>query len=107
MSDQEPPVPEPLPAIPLGKLWVALLAPSLLTLLLTLAFGSSRYLESLIMATPLASLIIIIYFLRSFLNALRVRYRGRSVTLLGWGYFIGQVFLCLAAWIGTCAIFVF
>lgn len=98
------PVPQEPPQIPRGKLWASLLVPPLFSVLLTaILAGATRhnYGEGGLAVLPLG-LIAIITCLFPFLACLRVRYRGTSVTLLGWGYFLGQIILCLSLWFGTC-----
>ena len=98
------PTPQEPPQIPRGKLWTCLLAPPLLSGLLTAILAAAtrhEYGQGAVVVLPvgLAAIIICLF---PFLACLRVRYQGRSVTLLGWGYFLGQIIVCLSIWFGTC-----
>ena len=106
MNDEEPQVPQPLPEIPRGRLWASLLVPPLLTVASTAVLVQKTvndYGIGGLGVLPLG-LIAVIVCLFPFLRALRVRYQGRSVTLLGWGFFIGQIVICLTVWYGTCLV---
>ncbi len=113
MNEEHLPTPQEPPQVPRGKLWTALLVPPLLTGGLNLAIaalGSVGALGSsgadnaigLSMCLLPVGLLVIIICLIPFLACLRVRYRGSSVVLSGFGYFIGQVVICFAIWFGTC-----
>lgn len=98
------PVPQAPPEIPRGKLWTSLLVPPLLSTFLTLILAAASKKDYGIAAMVVlpVGLIAIIACLFPFLACLRIRYRGRSVTLLGWGFFLGQIILCLSLWFGAC-----
>ena len=99
--DDEPPLPEEIPAIPRGELLTSLLFPPGLIALLTFVFISleagndSEWL--VLFVIPIVVLVSLVHFL----TAVQVRYRGRSFVLLGFGFFIGETVICLAAWFAT------
>ncbi|WP_035613088.1 hypothetical protein [Haloferula sp. BvORR071] len=105
--NEEPPIPQEPPQIPQRKLWTTLLAPPLLTgglnlIIAALREGLGDGGVTLSLCVPLVGLVAIFVGLVHFLACLRVRYRGNSVVLSGFGYFIGQVVICFAVWFGTC-----
>ena len=50
------------------------------------------------------TVIAIVMGLSMFLESISDRYRGRSVTFLGFGYFIGQSMICLVVGLGSCSL---
>ena len=102
---EEPPIPQEPPQIPRGKLWACLLVPPVLSGVFTATIAANlsknSYRIETLFVLPIG-LIAIIACLFPYLAAIRVRYRGRSVALLGWGFFLGQIIICLSVWFGTC-----
>jgi len=87
------PSPPPPPEIHRGLLWISLLIPPVIA-----GVGTPIFLLSNILIT----LIAIVFGLHMFVVSVSDRYRGRSLTLLGFGYFIGQSMICLVAGLGSC-----
>jgi len=52
----------------------------------------------------LITLLAIMVGLAMFVESVSPRYAGRSVTFLGFGYFIGQSMICLVVGLGACAL---
>jgi hypothetical protein len=98
----KPEIPMPIPGRPL---WAALAIPPLATvvanLLLGYAFGGDAV-SAILIAVPLGIVFLIIIFLLLFLDAVGRRYHGRSLTFLGFSYFLGQIIVCVAFWFGSC-----
>jgi hypothetical protein len=106
--DEIPAVPTPPPEIPRGKLWRALLAPSVVTVIGTLiasaaARSNRSYGEELLLMLPIG-LVLILLAAIPFSKALGVRYRGRSLVLTTIGFILGQIILCLGLWFGCCLV---
>ena len=103
----EPTPPEEPPVISQRRLWTALLGPTAATLLFSLpAMLGSGDIEGSILLSPLGALITIVICQVLFLRTMKVRYRGRSMALLGFGFFIGQLVICFAVWFGACVLVV-
>jgi hypothetical protein len=106
--DEEPQSPQEPPMIPRGKLWASLAIPPVICVIGTLAAGSAyagnSYGFEFLYVLPVGLLAILIG-LGFFIQAWRVRYRGRSLALTASGYFFGQIILCLTLWFGTCMLF--
>ncbi|MEO7098431.1 MAG: hypothetical protein ABI162_03650 [Luteolibacter sp.] len=107
--NQEPEIPEPVPTIPRGPLWVALAVPSAVTVIANLAIGflSGRENDLVILPLflPLVVLFVIIVESFHFDRVVRQRYRERSLLFLNIAYFLGQIIVCLTLWAGSCALF--
>jgi len=109
MDSYQPPskseTPEPLPR---GPLWWLLVLPPLLVLVINLIIGligsKKDYGLGFLVALPVG-LFILIACQAPFANLLRRRYRGSSLVLVSFGYFIGELVICLAVWFGSCLIF--
>jgi hypothetical protein len=103
--NEPPEVPTPPPDIPRGLLWTSLMAPPLMTSILTMVIGATykrtSYGEAFLLVLPVA-LLTILFCLASFVSAWKVRYRGRSLVLTSFGYLLGQIILCLGLWFGGC-----
>lgn len=106
--DETPAAPTPPPEIPRGRLWRALLVPSIVTVIGTLvasaaARSNGSYGEELLLMLPVG-LVVILLAAVPFAKALGVRYRGRSLVLTTIGFILGQIILCLALWFGCCLV---
>lgn len=103
--NEAPEVPTPPPEIPKGQLWTSLVAPPVMTLILTMVIGATYkrtgYGEEFLLVLPVG-LLTILFCLATFVSAWKVRYRGRSLVLTSIGYFLGQIILCLGLWFGGC-----
>ncbi len=97
MNDCEDPplIPELPPEISRGKLWVTLLIPPLVAGFGTPLFG----VNNIVIAT-----VTIVIFMIAFMGVVHVRYRGHSLTFLGFAYLIGQSMICLVVGWGACLI---
>lgn len=108
-APEEPEVPTPPPEVPKNKLWATLLIPPVLTVIGTFVAGatynSNNYGMEFLAVLPVG-LLTILCCLITFINAWKVRYRGRSLVLTSIGYVLGQIILCLGLWFGTCLLFV-
>jgi hypothetical protein len=106
--EEAPEVPAPLPEIPRGKLWTALLLPPGIMCIGSLiardvASRSVSYGEEFLVMLPVG-LVTILVTAVLFVRAWGVRYSGRSLVLTTLGYILGQIILCLAVWFGCCLI---
>lgn len=101
--NEEPEIPEPIPKIPRGWIWLTLAAPPAVTFIFSIVTvrspGNTPLLVPLIIMFP------IIAQLPYFKDAVGQRYRGVSLTFLTWAYFLGETIVCLAIWIGFRVIF--
>ena len=107
--DEAPEIPQPVPAIPRGPLWWSLTIPPMLTLFGSFLIGKFMRSESLgdsFLLVPLIVFFAIIIGLACFNGAVAKRYRGVSTVFLGWAYFLGQIIVCLALWLGSCLLYV-
>lgn len=107
--NEAPEVPAPLPEVPKNKLWAWLLTPPVVTVIGTFVAGgtynSNSYGIEFLVVLPVG-LLAICCCLVAFINAWKVRYRGRSLILTSIGYFLGQIILCLGLWFGACMLIV-
>lgn len=87
--------PPPPPEIHRGLLWISLLIPPVIA-----GVGTPIFL----IYNIFIALIAIVLGLHMFVISLSDRYRGRSLTLLGFGYFIGQSIICSIVGLGSCAL---
>lgn len=46
--------------------------------------------------------ITIVIFMIAFMGVVQVRYRGPSLTFLGFAYFLSQIMICLVVGLGAC-----
>lgn len=106
--DEVPEVPEPVPKIATGPLWCALAIPPAVTLVANIAIGvASKNVDVAgysLLIPPLMFFVISALCFR-FHAIVKPRYRGRSLVFLTCSYFLGQIIVCLALWIGSCALF--
>jgi len=85
--------PESPPKINLAQLWVSLLMPPLVA-----GIGTPFFLIGNIGVTAL----VFVIGMAVFLDCMSERFRGRSLTLLGFGYLVGQLVICTAVGAGAC-----
>lgn len=90
--------PVPPPEIPQKALWALLLIPPGVTFVLSLLTGDGN----LMLAVPLLGIMTILFWQGKFVAVMRRRYRGRSMTLMGFFFLIGQMIICFCLWFGTC-----
>ena len=105
--NEVPEVPQPVAMIPQGPLWGTLAIPPVLTLLPNITIGlSSRNGGDggLSLLIPVVMFFVILGLTFRFHAIIRPRYRGRSLVFLVTAYFLGQIIVCLALWIGSCAL---
>ena len=105
--NEEPEVPQPVPTIAKGPLWCALAIPPGVTLVANVAIGlSSKIVDAggLSLLIPPLMFFVILGLSFRFHAIVKPRYRGRSLGFLTTAYFLGQIIVCLALWIGTCAL---
>ena len=104
--EEAPEVPSPPPEIPRGKLWTSLLLPLGITfigsVIAAMVAEPSTYGRAEFLVVLPVGLVAILVCLAVFISAWRVRYRGTSLVLTGFGFLLGQVILCLALWFGCC-----
>ncbi len=102
-------IPPPVPTIPRGPLWLTLAIPPGLTLFANMAIGllagAGNGNGGLSLSVPPIMFFVIIGLAVRFHGVVRTRYQGRSLTFLSWAYFLGQIIVCLALWIGSCMLF--
>lgn len=106
--EEEPEVPQPVPAIPRGPLWVTLGIPPATTLIINMAIGllsRNGGDAGLSLLVPVVMFFVILVLMFRFHALVRPRYRGNSLVFLNCAYFLGQIIVCLALWIGSCALF--
>ena len=106
--NEVPEVPQPVAVIPQGPLWATLAIPPVLTLLPNIAIGlsiKSGGNGGLTLVIPLVMFFVILGLTFRFHSIIWPRYRGRSLVFLVSSYFLGQMIVCLALWIGSCALF--
>lgn len=106
--NEVPEVPQPVTMIPQGPLWATLAIPSVLTLLPNIAIGLGSKNGGdggLSLLIPVVMFFVILGLTIRFHSIIWPRYRGRSLVFLVSSYFLGQIILCLALWIGSCALF--
>lgn len=106
--NEVPEVPQPVAMIPQGPLWATLAIPSVLTLLPNIAIGLGSKNGGdggLSLLIPVVMFFVIFGLTFRFHAIIAPRYRGRSLVFLVSSYFLGQIILCLALWIGSCALF--
>lgn len=102
--NEEPEVPEPSPEIPKGPFWTTLLFPPFVTLSANVAIGVGGGSVALSLFVPLFVVFVILGLTFRFQEIVQLRYRGRSFAFLSIAYFLGQIIVCLALWIGSCAL---
>lgn len=104
---EEPEVPQPVPAIPRGPLWLALVIPPLLTGVANAAIGivTSGGSTVVSLCVPLFVFLLIVALTFWFSAIVERRYRGRFVFYLNFAYFLGQIVVCLTVYMGTCVTF--
>ena len=103
--DEQHAIPPPYPKIPLKPLWISLAVPPLISVIPNLLLGLLTHggdAWAYTLWSPPLALCFIIVFLFPYKNAVKHRYRGTSLVLLGWAYVIGQIIVCTALWFGTC-----
>ncbi len=106
--NEVPEVLKPVAMIPQGPLWATLAIPPVLTLLPNIAIGLGSKNGGdggLSLLIPLVMFFVIPGLTFQFHAIIRPRYRGRSLVFLVSPYFLGQMIVCLALWIGSCALF--
>ncbi len=106
--DEAPEVPQPVPTIPRGPLWVACSIPPLATLLGNLIVSVVRNPDpygTTFLWVPIVIFFIILFCTPAFNRAVGKRYRGRSLVFLNWAYILGQMIVCLALWLGSCLLY--
>ncbi|OYV04185.1 MAG: hypothetical protein CFE26_18245 [Verrucomicrobiales bacterium VVV1] len=101
----EPETSKPVPEIPRGRLWLALLTPPLLMGVGNLVAGLSKFLP-LYLVTPIVAFFGIIWGAIHFNELMRFRHLGGFRDLIVFFYLIGQIVICLALWYGSCFLFV-
>ena len=105
--DEIPEIPEPIPTIPRGSLWNALAIPPLVTLVANIALGLSSGIgevAGLSLLIPPVMFFVILGLSFHFHAIVKPCYQGRSLVFLTSTYFLGQIIVCLALWIGSCAL---
>jgi hypothetical protein len=104
--EEIPNLPVPVPQIPRGALWICLLVPPVATLVINMTIGfATKNDADLSLLVPPMMLLVIIGFCVWFHSLVRRRYLGRSLVFLNSSYFLGQIIVCLALWIGSCVAF--
>ena len=106
---EAPEVPQPVPIIPRGPLWIACSIPPGAILagnLIASFFRSPNDYGVVFLAVPVVVFFIIVGITPLFNLAVRVRYRGRSLVFLNCAFVLGQIIICLALWFGSCLLFV-
>jgi hypothetical protein len=106
--EEMPKLPLPVPQIPRGPLWSSLLIPPVATLAINLVIGlftRNGGDGGLSLLVPPMMLFVIIGFCIWFHSLVKQRYHGRSLVYLNCAFFLGQVIVCLALWIGSCVVF--
>jgi|GEM_PF-1590910 len=106
--NEEPPVPQPVPEIPRGRLWGCLSIPPALTVLangLIAIVGRTGDAASATFLVPVIVFFVIIAFTLPFNEAVGKRYRGSSLVFLTLTFLFGQIIVCLALWFGSCVLF--
>ena len=106
--NEVPEVLKPVAMIPQGPLWATLAIPPVLTLLPNIAIGLGSKNGGdggLSLLIPLVMFFVILGLTIRFHAIIGQRYRGRSLVFLVSSYFLGQMIVCLALWIGSCALF--
>ncbi len=107
--DEAPQIPQPVPEVPRKALWISLALPPAATLLGNLLAAGIRHRDDYgitFLGVPVLVLFLILGFLFMFKKAVGTRYRGRSLVYLNIAYFLGQIIVCLALWVGSCLLFV-
>jgi hypothetical protein len=92
--------PEPPPKIPRKALWATLLIPPGVVFGLSLLTGAG----DLTLAVPIVGLLAILFCQAQFMTMMLRCYRGRSMMLMGFFYFMGQVIVGFSLWLGGCLI---
>lgn len=106
IEPEPPPIPDPVPEIPVGPLWVTLLVPPaviVLCALLDLVFKNSGAVMFSAAPTLAAAFILGMSFV--FHSLVGLRYRGKSLVFLDCCYVFGQIIVCLVLWVGSCLVF--
>lgn len=107
--DEKPEIPEPVPQVPRGALWRALAIPPVVTFFgnMLIGLGGRDYSDLTITLLPLVVCSVILIYAVFFNLAVGQRYRGTSLVFLRLSYLFGQIIVCLALWIGSCALFLY
>lgn len=103
--DEVPQAPQPVPTIPRGTLWISLLLPPFATVAVNLMLGLTHARgsgQNILLVTPWLAFFVIIGCMTNFVPAVGMRYHDRSQVILSSFYFMGQIIVCLALWIGSC-----
>lgn len=106
--DEAPEIPQPVPEIPRGALWTTLGIPPVVTLVTNMAIGifsRNGGDAGISLLIPPVMFFVILGLSFRFHAIVKPRYRGRSLVFLTSAYFLGQIIVCLALWIGSCALF--
>jgi hypothetical protein len=107
--DEAPEIPMPVPEIPRLPLWIACSIPPVATLLGNLVVSFVRNPDpygATFLWVPVVVFFIILVLTPLFHQAVRVRYRGRSLVFLNCAYVLGEIIICLALWFGSCFLLV-
>ncbi|MEO5914736.1 MAG: hypothetical protein ABIS50_10915 [Luteolibacter sp.] len=99
--NEEPGIPTPIPR---GPLWLSLLAPPVVVTLVMLLICLSGVPREFLIPVPAILFFPLLSFLYVFNGAVGKRYKGTSLLVLGWFYFLGQVIVCFTVWVGSCVI---
>ncbi|MES2921718.1 MAG: hypothetical protein V4819_09230 [Verrucomicrobiota bacterium] len=106
--DEAPAVPQPVPAILRGAVWIACSIPPVATLagnLIASFFRSPGDYGVVFLTVPVVVFFIIGGLVPLINLAVRTRYRGRSLVFLNCAYILGQIIVCLALWFGSCFLY--
>lgn len=102
-------LPAPQPEVPQGALWTALSLPPVATIVANLILSSVgenlQGVSGWLLLMLFVVFIVILMFTIRFHEIVSRRYQGRSLVFLTFAYFFGQILICLALWIGSCALF--
>lgn len=102
--DEVPEVPQPVPEIPRGTLWISLMLPPVATVAVNVILGLAHELKSdwsILLVTPWLAFFLIIGCMTTFVPAVGMRYHGWSQVVLSSFYFMGQIIVCMALWLGS------
>lgn len=102
--DEVPEVPQPIPEISRGPLWISLLLPPLATVTVNLILGLAHGRDDgwgILLVTPWVAFFLIIGCMTTFVPAVGMRYHGWSQVVLSSFYFMGQIIVCMALWLGS------
>jgi hypothetical protein len=104
MEERPPDVPQPIPEIPKGALWLSLGIPPVVALLASTVIAIFHEYDAVPFSAAVVCILTAMRGLGEFDGLIARRYQGNSAIFLSWAYFLGQAIVCAALGIGVLVI---